>query len=220
MFFKKKSDEEVDCINCNSKVNKEYSYCPHCSSPMISPEEEMRNFGMLGKNDIQDHFSQPMNSANLGMADKMLQSIMQSLVKSLDSQFKEQSSGKAMTPEIENTPNGIRIKLGIQSPQKKLKKKTQSSVHSITEEQSKKMSKLPRAEAKTNIKRLSDKVIYEVSASGVQSPKDIFISKTESGYEVKAIGKKKIYVNSLPINLPLKGYYLEDKRITFEFSLN
>ena len=35
---------------------------------------------------------------------------------------------------------------------------------------------------------------------------DIFISKLESGYEIKAIGSKKIYVNSVPINLPLKQY--------------
>ena len=58
---------------------------------------------------------------------------------------------------------------------------------------------MPRAEAKTKLRRLSDKVVYEIAAQGIESPDDVLISKLESGYEIKAIGKKKIYVNTIPM---------------------
>ena len=48
---------------------------------------------------------------------------------------------------------------------------------------------------------------------------DIFVSKVESGYEVKAVGKKKVYFNSLQINLPLKKYSVKDNKLTIEFGL-
>ena len=79
------------------------------------------------------------------------------------------------------------------------------------------MQGVPRVEAKTEIRRLSDKVIYELKAPGIEKIEDIFVSKVESGYEIKAIGKNKVYVNSLQIDLPLRSYTLHDKGLTIEF---
>ena len=79
------------------------------------------------------------------------------------------------------------------------------------------MSTLPREKAKTNVKRLGDKIIYELATPGVSSPEDIFISKLETGYEIKAIGSKKIYVNSIPINLQLKNYSISKSKLSVEF---
>jgi hypothetical protein len=59
------------------------------------------------------------------------------------------------------------------------------------------MGKLPRAKAKSSSKRLGDRLVYELVTPGVTSPKDIFISKLESGYEIKAIGQKKVYSKNL-----------------------
>ena len=59
-----------------------------------------------------------------------------------------------------------------------------------------------------------------MKAPGIESVEDVFISKLESGYEVKAIGKKKVYVNSLPVNLPLRGYGIDvSKGLMVEFGL-
>ncbi len=84
-------------------------------------------------------------------------------------------------------------------------------------EKLKKMSLMPREKAKTNIKRLSDKIVYELATPGVASLQDIFISKLESGYEVKAVGENKVYVNSIPLNLPIKSYSIIDNKISLEF---
>ena len=63
-----------------------------------------------------------------------------------------------------------------------------------------------------------DKVVYELNTPGVQSVEDIFISKLESGYEVKALGSKKVYVNSIPVNLPISKYSILDNKLFVEFN--
>ena len=120
--------------------------------------------------------------------------------------------------EIKTFPNGIRIKIaGPRIIQAKQKKKVQPR-KPITPEQIEKISSLPKAEARTNVKRLGDKVVYELNTPGVQSVDDIFISKLESGYEVKALGSKKVYVNSIPVNLPITKYSVLDNKLFVEFN--
>ena len=98
-------------------------------------------------------------------------------------------------------------------------KKVNPSVNQkVNEEQIKKMSSLPREKAKTNVKRLGDKIIYELTTPGVTSTDDVFISKLESGYETKVIGGKKVFVNSLPINLPLLRYTIANNKLFLEFN--
>lgn len=213
MFFSKKKKSNVKCEVCSSKINDNYSFCPYCGSNLIDEEKEMKNFGMLGRNDIsqseleKDQFSQQ----GFGFTDKLINSLMSSLMKNLDKQFKEMEKNP---PEIKTFPNGIRIKIGppqAQVQNKKVQAKT------ITQEQMDRMSSLPRSSAKTNVRRLSNKVVYELSVPGILSPHDVFVSKTESGYEVKAIGSKKVYVNSLPIDLPIKGFSVSDNKLFVEF---
>lgn len=217
MFFKKKSKKEVKCDSCSKYINETYNFCPHCGISYIDPAEEIRDFGMLGKNDENLDINETA-SASSGITDKIISSVMQSIIKNMVSQIGNPQK-KLNQPEIQSFPNGIKIKIGLPTPAKKAQKKVVKQAQTLTEEQMNKMSTLPRATAKTNVRRLPDKVLYEISAPGIQSPEDIFISKTESGYEVKAIGKTKIYTNNLPINLPLKGYSIHEKSLLFEFSL-
>lgn len=222
MFFKKKSDNK-DCPSCNSSIDKKFSFCPHCGFSLLDKEKEIQDFGMLGKNDINDIQQPDLN--NFGITDKLINSIFNSLVKSLDKQIKSidpESLGNGT--EIKNFPNGVRIKIAqgpLNAPQNQQRKprKLEHSVEKkqLTEEQIKKISKLPRTEAKTNVRRLSNKVIYELSAPGVESIEDIFLSKTESGYEIKAIGNKKVYINNIPINLPLRSFSTDNTKIFIEF---
>ena len=213
MFF----DKKTKCKLCGSKMKEEFSYCPYCGHHLLSKEEEMREFGMLGKNDstrepIEDQFP------NLGLTDKLINSLMSNLLKNINNQAKEVSNDE--NTEVTQFPNGIRIKINT-SPMRKVKKVEQKQPQrKISEEQLKKLSEFPREIAKSKVRRLSDKVVYELSASGVESPNDIFFSKLESGYEIKAIGKKKIYVNSLPVELPLRGFAIDKDKILVEFKLN
>ncbi len=217
MFFDKKKDKSIKCENCRSAVDKKFSFYPYCGDSLIDERAEQRELGFLGKNDFtakkpaQDPFQ------NLGMTDKLLNSLMNSMMKSLDKQFKQMDKAEFEgNADVEHLPNGIKIKIGVPQAQPRPQKRTLQKKN-ITEDQLKKMSNLPRAPAKTKIRRLSDKMVYELSAPGVESPEDVFISKLESGYEIKAIGKKKVYVNSLPVSLPLRGFSLADNKLLVEF---
>jgi len=217
MFFKKKSKKnEIKCPECASSLDsKKYRFCPYCGA-YLDKENEIREFGMLGQTDMDEEemMEQMLRDSGFSFADKILNSLVQQLMKTLNQQLN--NIEKSEFAEVKTFPNGIKIKI---SPNAPAKNEVEQKVPEPTKKQIEKMISLPKAEAKTTIKRLSDKIIYELNTPGIESKEDVFISKLESGYEIKAIGKNKVYVNSFPINLPLKGYWLKEKGIVFEFSL-
>lgn len=208
MFGKK----VIKCDNCNSKIDNGFSFCPYCGTSLINEEKHARDYGLLGKGELDSE----EQFANFGITDKLIGSLMNSLMKNFDKQFKHLDREMEKT-EVRSFPNGIKIKI---SPSIQHKKRRQKDFFkkSISEDQLKKITTLPKKEAETKVKRLNDKVIYELSAPGIQSPQDIFISKLESGYEIKAIGDKKVYVNSLPVNLPIRALSFDNEKLFIEFS--
>lgn len=217
MFFGKKN-KEIKCSNCNSEINDKFNFCPYCGDSLRDEAQEERDLGILGRDDFPRAKEANNLMQNLGFTDKIFSSLMNQMMKSIDKEMKEATKQEPKRKaNITQMPNGISISIGIPQQIKPRKEKTRIIKKDITEEQMKKLSSFPRTEAKMEIKRLSDKVTYELMTSGVQSPEDVFISKLENGYEIKAIGKNKVYTNSISIDLPLKGFYLSDKNILLEF---
>jgi len=208
MFSSKK------CQRCEGKLKEEYSFCPYCKLDLRNPEADMREFGMLGKNDAV--FGAPLlGGGGTGISDSVVNSIFTNVMKMMEKQLSHLGAEKTdfgdSKPEISMLPNGIQIKIGphMHRPSKAQERKPRV----ISEDQRERMTKLPRSEAKTEIRRLSDSVVYELATPGVDKVDDIFVSKVESGYEVK------VYFNSLQINLPLKKYSIKDNFLTLEFGL-
>jgi hypothetical protein len=199
------------CGRCSSKIKDSFDFCPYCGVDLRNPEKDAKEFGLLGKNEFQGGAPLTGGFGGLGITDRMINSLMKSIVNALDKQMKDIEPGN-----IQNMPNGVKIQFGIPPQRKKEKKQTKA----ITQEQIERMSGLPRVEAKTDVRRFSNRVVYEIKAPGVESVEDVFVSKLESGYEVKAIGKKKVYVNSIPVNLPLKSYTLSEEGLLVEFGLS
>lgn len=213
MFFRKKSKKEAACPHCRSAISEKYSYCPHCGQYLIDGERELKEFGMLGRSDIADQeLIQQAFAAQMSMADRLLGSLMKTLMRNLNAQISVE------TTEVRTTPNGVRIR--TTSPHATQQKRKERVINRpLSDEQLARITSLPRAEAKTNVRRFSDKVVYEVAAPGVQSTDDVFFSKTESGYELKALAKNKVYTSNLPLNLPLRGFAIHDKGLIVEFAL-
>ena len=199
---------KVYCPRCDSKLKKDFDFCPHCGLDIRNPQRDNEEWGILGKNEFAGAPFVGGNSDGFGVTDKMIGAIFNSLMKNLEKQIQNQNQEES----VQQFPKGLTISVG---PAKK-----KQARKGITEEQIKRMSGLPRVEAKTNMKRLSDKVVYELKAPGIDNPDDVFISKLASGYEVKAIGKNKVYMNSLPVELPLKGFILDKNGLNIEFSTN
>jgi hypothetical protein len=202
------------CNKCEGKLKDSYSYCPYCGLDLRNPEKDMRDFGVIGKNNLEGTPLVGGGGTGFGITDKMISSVMNSLIKNLGKQFDNMDS-----QNVKSSPKGIQIRFGA-PPKSAQQKKKEIIEKEITSEQIKRMSKLPRGEAKANVRRFSDKVVYDLKASGIENVKDIFVSKLESGYEIKAIGKNKVYVNSLPVNLPLKKYSLSKSGMSIEFGLS
>lgn len=214
MFFRKKSEK---CRNCNSKINDKFSYCPYCGTDLIDREKEVRKYGLLGRTDKLDIPQQPF--VQMGMTERFLGSLMNNLLKTLDKQFKqiEKDFGKIENAEIQSFPSGVRIKIGGGRPVNQEQKKEGKK---ITEDQLKKFASLPRASVESKVTRLGDKLVYELAIPGIESPEDVFISKLESGYEIKAIADKKVYVGTVPVNLPIKDIAMSNSKLFVEFYPN
>ena len=89
----------------------------------------------------------------------------------------------------------------------------------FSKENSKRFSKLSKKEPKTNVRRLSDKVIYEIEIPKVDSLKDISIIKLENSIEIKAIGKDEAYFKRISINFPIINYIFSQERLILEFGI-
>ena len=220
-MFKKKT-----CKNCGEKINEKYNFCPYCRVPLNEGED----WGMLGKND----FVAPMEEMRLPMG---LNTIFNSLMNNLNKQFNEldrdiKEEKKSKIPAKKggisisistsgNLPPEIRVKSFGDVPEfkergRKIKKKEKGLKMGNLKNKSKKFVGLPKEEPRTDIRRFSNRVIYEIQMPGVKSMKDVSIIQLENSIEIKALAKNKVYSKLIPINLPIRDYNLEKGKLVLE----
>jgi HSP20 family molecular chaperone IbpA len=113
--------------------------------------------------------------------------------------------------KINNSGNNQKVE-----SQKIVEKKKEDT---FTKERIKKFASLEKEEPKTNVRRLANKVIYEIEMPGVKEINDISILKLENSIEIKAVGEKKAYKKIIPINLPIINYGLSEGRLILELGI-
>jgi len=211
------------CKKCGEKISNKFDFCPYCGFSTGSPNED---WGMLGKNDQfnnQDFFT---NSMFGGFSGKVLQKMLNNTMKMLEKEMGNVQQDKEipLKTNFELFINGKRIsprnikvtkKQVDQVPSKKIKNSSEFSQENI-----KKFSELPKQEPLANVRRLSNKVIYEIDVPGVKSLKDISIIKLENSIEIKAVAKDKAYKKLIPVDLPLNKYKLDKEKIVLELNAN
>ena len=213
MFNKKK------CKNCDSKIDSNYNFCPYCG---FSFKKSKKDLGMLGENDFTG-----FNNMQMPMG---LGGLFNSLVKDLSKQFSEleRNSNDFDSNKIKkngvsinistsgNTPPRINIqKFGGGAPsKKKIVKEIKGKNFELSEDKIKKLMKNSRYEPKTEVKRLSNSVVYEMKMPDIESVDNIAVTKLENSIEIKALSSKKVYSKILPVNFPIKNYWL-DKDVFF-----
>lgn len=218
MFKKKK------CEKCGKKIEEKYSFCPYCGDQKSENDDD---FGMLGKSD----FMPLANELKLPFG---FNAIFNSLMKNLTKEMEEQMKGNLANeqpkkvkkdgisisistfgngaPRVKVTPMGNQ-KIEQEKPNEKIKQ------NNFTKEKIKKFNELKREEPKTNIRRLSNKLVYEIEMPGVKSVEDISISQLENSIEIKAIGEKKAYGKIIPISLPIKNFDLSEGKLILELGI-
>ncbi len=215
------------CKNCGEKTNEKHNFCPYCRAPLNEPLDE--DWGMLGKND----FISPPEEIRLPMG---LSTLFNSVMKNLNKQFTELDRKTQEEKSRSNTKKGgisisistsgslppeIRVKSfgdvhEFQEKEKKINKKINGLRVGDLQKKFKKSSGLPKKEPETNIRRFSNKVIYEIKMPGVKSMKDISIAQLENSIEIKALAKDKVYSKLIPISLPIRKYNLEKGKLVLE----
>ena len=91
-------------------------------------------------------------------------------------------------------------------------------MNNLSQEKLQKIASLPKEEPLTNIRRFSNKVIYEIDMPGVNSIKDVSVIRLENSIEIKAFSKNKVYFKRIPINLPITNYGLSKGRLVLELN--
>jgi len=220
-MFRKK-----ECQNCRKKIKDKSNFCSNCGYN-FSNKQKQEDWGMLGETDASPF----MNDLNLPLG---FNTIFNSLMKNLDKQFKQME--REVEPNNQNMKNnGISISISTSGnappeirvnhfgkPQNSAVRKVQPKKipqMQLSPENRKKLLGLPKKEPLTNMKRLSDRILYEINIPGVDSLKDVSIAKLENSIEVKAIGNEFVYSKILPINLPIVNYDLSDGILVLELGV-
>src|SRR3989344_9630993 len=214
-MFKKK------CPKCERKIERKFEFCPFCGKNLKGGYDK-EDYGFIGKNDI-------IESDNLlGIGGSFMDKLFNSAFKMMEKQMKEMQK-EFNNPQPKTNPhfpgnldiqffvNGKRI-----TPQKIPQKNIQEQIRSnqplkisnkISKEKAERFSQLPKIEPKSKIRRLSGRIIYELSVPGVEDINDVLINQLENSIEIKALSKDKVYSKILNINLPIINYELEQENL-------
>ncbi|MBR9702036.1 hypothetical protein GOV13_03880 [Candidatus Pacearchaeota archaeon] len=220
-MFKKK-----DCKKCGKKISSKYDFCPSCGSS-LKGKSRNEDFGMLGKNDFMapaNEFEQFTNSLLRGAGGKMFGKMFNSAMKMIEKEMQKSMKDSQDQPKtnMELFINGQRIPLNQPSQQinqnqvQKQIKKTPSL--KLPQEKLKGFSKLPQQEPLTNVRRLSDRISYEIKIPGVKTVKDVSIVPLENSIEIKAVAKNKAYFKIIPIGLPIVNYQFSQGKIVLDLA--
>ena len=213
-MFSKKS-----CKKCGEKISSKHNFCPECGNPL--KQRNKKDYGMLGKNDNIFEEGNMQNFFGGGIMNKMLNSAMKMLEKEMQKDMKDLNSprtnfelfinGKRISPD--------KIKVTKKPIQKKEIKKQKINIP-LSNENKEKFLKLPKKEPTTSIKRLSNKIIYELNIPEVKSIEDISIVQLQNSIEVKGVAKKTAYEKIISIGLPISNYELQKGKLILELQEN
>lgn len=187
------------CPNCAKKTEKDFNFCPYCGLSFKQQREE-EEFGILGRDD--DIIKEMKQEMKLPMG---MDKLMNSLIKQLDKELGGLGMGSG----------NFKIQISNGAPEQQIRKttplaKTEKIENNFSAEEMPKRKNLPKKEAQSNVRRLSDRIVYEISVPGVKEKENIVISKLENGIEIKAYSKDLCYSKIIPLKMDILRYKLKD----------
>ncbi len=218
------------CPKCNNKTGKKNNFCPYCgfSFSQNNLQNNQNDYGFLGKSD-SDFFPE---MAGMPMGGSFIEKMIKSTMKMLEKQMNnmEQESNQSNQPKIrmpninENMNvqfyiNGKRVDFGNfkkQAQNQANQVKPKQIIKQLTKEQESQLSKLPKKEPKSKVRRIGNRVIYELETPGLTSIDDIIINQLENSIEIKAIADKKVYSKTLNVKLPILRYGISKDNLIIE----
>ncbi len=202
------------CNVCGESVKASQNFCPNCGTQLKDFKDK---WGMLGKEDALTPMEKPGIIESIG--NKLINKMVSSTFKMLE---KEMSRGMPEGNKIPVPQGKMRLMINGKEvfPEEKKSSKKDPDVKflpiNFSDENLEKWKKIKKKEPKSKLKRVDNKIEYEVEVPGVKSIKDISIIKLENSLEVKAVSEKTGYLKRIQIDLPLKKYSLVKGILTLE----
>lgn len=216
------------CPKCKKSLKKDFEFCPYCGTSQNSNN----SWGMLGKNDISEVKENPLSQLMPGLTGGILNKMLGNAMKMIERELqKETQLGEEKRINIKpNTTlqfyiNGKKIDIGNQinpsgqlnTQKKPVKKQTKKVISKeFTSKINEKFLSLPKEEPETTIRRLSDRIIYEIDIPGVKKVENISIRNLEKSIEIRALSKDKAYYKIILMDLPLVKYSIEKETLILE----
>lgn len=216
------------CDKCKNKIKKDFDFCPFCGNSLGS-DYDNEDFGLLGKNDFLDeNFSPDLGGSFIDKIFNQTMKMMEKQMKNLAEETNNQNKPQRI-PMSEINPD-LNVQFFVNG--KRVFPPQQEQIHNLQNQQQiiparvkvKKMpleklerfAKLKRLEPASKVRRLGNKVIYELEVPGVNNLDDVLINRLENSIEIKALARDKSYSKILNINLPIIRYGLDKGNLILE----
>ena len=212
------------CPKCNSKTKKDYDFCPFCGNNFKSIFDK-EDYGIIGKTDLLDE--QMFPTAGGSFFEKTFNQTMKMMERQMRTMAQEMNEESKKIPINEINPN-VKMQLFVNGkrvfPQEnninnnlvQEQQVQKVKINKMPEEKLQRFAKLKRIEPNSKMKRIGQKLIYELEVPGVNDLDDILINRLESSIEVKALAKDVSYSKILNVNLPIIRYGLNNGNIILE----
>ena len=215
------------CPRCEKRVYKKYDFCPYCGINLTAQTNlDSGDLGFLGKGDFDMKlpfgFNAFMKPLMRELSKQMLE-LDKELKKEQEKTDKDKGKSIGRFSIHIGMPGSKPIKLNMSSgnvgSQMATKEGRVFALPKISDEDFDKAKGFSKKEPSANVRRLSDRIIYEIEMPGVASIDKVNLSVLEEGIEVKAIGDRTVYQKFIDVVLPLKKYELEKDLLTLELGL-
>ena len=218
MFGKKQA-----CSRCGKKSDKKYDFCPYCGFTLKEKEDFFEPSFKMGFpfntifKQLEKQIEKQLQEVDSELPTFMDEEkeikknpFMQGISISISSSDKGQPVIRVNQMGNGKTENFSHNNANAQKPKslKRPKKK-------ITPEQADHYSKLPKEEPLTNVRRLTDKIVYEINLPGVEE-KNMIITRLQNSIEIKAFTKNKAFFKLIPISLPILKSQLKEGKLILE----
>ena len=225
------------CPRCGNKSSKKYDFCPHCGNNFKSSEGEFfePSFNMgFPFNTIFKQLEKQIEKQFREFDKQVLSDSHQGLPSFVDEEQRVKKSQPKIAEGIsisisssggqpvirvrnlgENNQSVHRAQLQSNQAQRAQPVKENPSTKKLTEEQIEQFSKLPKEEPQTSVRRLTDKIVYEIDMPGVEE-KNIHLTKLQNSIEIKAFTKDKAFFKLIPIALPIISSKLAEGKLVLE----
>lgn len=207
------------CSKCGKGLDSKANFCAHCGSRINSKED----WGMLGKDDFEKEISSPFDDLFSGFGGGMLNKMINQTMKMIEKEMNKDLNKTQQNPHstMRLMINGQEIDLNNMQPKKEqVKKVKELKQKDLPFNKLENFSKLPRKEPETSVKRLQDKIVYEINLPNVKNEKDISIMKLENSIEIKAVSNKNSFFKIIKLSNPILSYSLEKGKLVLMLAGN